>query len=194
MHRLSQAETNQVKKFLSRQVDRYRPPYGRSVIEAPRRVVLNGTINPEGNAYLRDPTGARRFWPVETGRIDTDAIAQDRDQLWAEAVAMFHAGEAWWVQQDEQAAVEVEQAKRTDVDVWTDLISPFLKGRTSVTQLELFSMLNIPHKDVDYRHAARVGRVMKNLGWTAARTRALHDDQVVYRSPPTERLDGADEW
>src|SRR5690606_14672527 len=56
MHRFSASETNQVKKFLTRQTDRFRPPYGRSVIEAPRRMILCGTIYPEGNAYLRDPT------------------------------------------------------------------------------------------------------------------------------------------
>jgi predicted P-loop ATPase len=180
MHRFSAAETNQVKKFLSRQADRYRPPYGRSVIEAPRRVVLAGTINPEGSNYLKDPTGARRFWPVVVGKIDLDLIGRDRDQLWAEAVAEFRNGTPHWVQTDEVAEVEEEQAKRTDTDVWTDAIADFVKVRTEVYQGEVLKELGILLKDADARHAARVGRVMKKLGWDMGRDRKGGDDRVRF--------------
>lgn len=183
MHKISNAEVNEVKKFLTQQVDRFRPPYGRSVIEAPRRVVLNGTINPEGNAYLRDPTGARRFWPLECRRIDIAAIERDRDQLWAEAVHLFKSGAPWWVQDDEQAAVEVEQERRTDVDVWVDIITPALKSRRSIAQGEIFSLLGIQSRDADWRHAGRVGRIMKKLGWTAGRDRRDGQDRAVFKAP-----------
>lgn len=182
MHRFSAAETNAVKKFLSRQTDRYRPPYGRSVIEAPRRVVLCGTINPEGNAYLRDPTGARRFWPMEVGKIDLDGISKDRDQLWAEAVARFRDGVSWWIDDGDRAPVEAEQEKRTDVDVWTATISPMLKVRSSIAQDEIFQALEIPKKDRDKRHADRVGRIMRKLGWKYHRDRTDGQDRVLFKS------------
>lgn len=181
MHRFSAAETNAVKKFLSRQADRFRPPYGRSVIEAPRRVVLNGTINPEGNAYLRDPTGARRFWPITIGRINLDMIARDRDQLWAEAVSLYRAGTPWHVQESEITAVQVEQEKRTDVDVWVDLIAPLLDGCMTISQVSIFEGLGIPKKDVDWRHSSRIGRIMKKLGWTMERDRK--GERVMFSHP-----------
>ncbi|RUX06732.1 MAG: hypothetical protein E5V51_00015 [Mesorhizobium sp.] len=193
MHKFSAAEVNEVKKFLTQQVDRFRPPYGRSVIEAPRRVVLNGTINPEGNAYLRDPTGARRFWPLECRKVDIDAIHRDRDQLWAEAVAMFKAGTKWWVQEDEQEAVKAEQEKRTDVDVWVDHIAPLLKTRTSVTQWEIFEHLGIPKKDANWNHSTRVGRIMKKLGWVAERDRRDGEDRTIYRNGKPDLIGYADE-
>lgn len=183
MHKFSAAEVNEVKKFLTQQTDRFRPPYGRAVIEAPRRVVLNGTINPEGNAYLRDPTGARRFWPLTVGSIDTDAIAADRDQLWAEAVALYRANTPWWVQEDEQAAVATEQEKRTDVDVWVDLIVPMIKGQSSILQVDIFTGLGIPKKDADWRHAGRIGRIMKKLGWSVGRDRRNNEDRVMFFAP-----------
>lgn len=186
MHRFSAAETNAVKKFLTRQTDRFRPPYGRSVIEAPRRVVLAGTINPEGNAYLRDPTGARRFWPLTVGRIDIDALKADRDQLWAEAVHLYRAKTPWWVQQEELAAVEAEQEKRTDVDVWVDLIVPMLRGQKTIAQMDIFEGLKIPAKDVNWLHASRVGRIMKRLGWIATRERRSGEDRVVFKNPAVE--------
>jgi len=183
MQRFSNAETNAVKKFLSREIDRYRPPYGRTVIEAKRRCIMVGTINPEGNAYLRDPTGARRFWPLECGRIDIDKIARDRDQLWAEAVHMFKAGVNWWVERDEQTVVEIEQEKRTDVDAWMTYVAPLTKGATTITQSEIFEKLGIARKDVDHRHAGRVGRIMKKLGWSMARERSDNEDKIVFRAP-----------
>jgi predicted P-loop ATPase len=189
MHKFSAAEVNEVKKFLSQQVDRFRPPYGRSIIEAPRRCIMIGTINPEGNAYLRDPTGARRFWPITVGKIDIEGIEADRDQLWAESVHLFKAGVPWWVQEDEQDAVVAEQEKRTDVDVWVDLIAPMLVGRKEIAQIDIIRELGIQAKDADWRHAGRIGRIMKKLGWSAHRDRRSGEDRVVFRRPLS-----ADDW
>jgi len=195
MHKFNQAETNEVKKFLTQQVDRFRPPYGRSLIEAPRRCVLAGTINPEGSGYLNDATGARRFWPTVIGRIDIDAIERDRDQIWAEAVAMFHSGTPWWVQDDEQETVKAEQERRSDPDVWAAALAATLSVRTEISQLEALAALDIPKKDIDRRHVVRLGKTMMRLGWKTVRDRANGEDRVVYRKkgtlPGTEDDDGA---
>lgn len=191
MQKLNAAETSEVKKFLTQQTDRYRPPYGRSVIEAPRRVVLCGTINPEGNAYLKDPTGARRFWPLVVGKLDLVALAEDRDQLWAEAVTMFKAGTKWWVQEEHLDVVKAEQEKRTDVDVWVDTIAPAIKGQSSISLLDIFALLGIPKKDAGWQHSGRVGRIMQKLGWRAGRDRRNGEDKTMYYGPTHEAGDHA---
>ena len=90
---LTKATNSAIKSFVTRRHDRFRPPYGKHVVEQPRQCVFAGSINPTGG-YLKDPTGARRFWPVACGVIDLEALARDRDQLWAEAVVRFRAGAA----------------------------------------------------------------------------------------------------
>ena len=122
---IGKAEVSRIKAFLTRTTDRFRPPYGRYTIEVPRQCVFAGTVNPD--TYLRDETGNRRFWPVRCGTIDIDALARDRDQLWAEAVARFRAGAIWWLDTPELiAAATAEQEKRYQADAWDDLIEHWL--------------------------------------------------------------------
>src|SRR3984893_9713188 len=79
---LHRAEISKIKAFLSRTTDRFRPPYERRVIENPRQCVFAGTTNSE--AYLKDETGGRRFWPIRVREIDLDGLGAARDQLWAQ--------------------------------------------------------------------------------------------------------------
>src|SRR5262249_44813747 len=81
---MGRAETSKVKAFLSRRSDRYRAPYGRHVADHPRQCTFAGTVN--HNDYLRDETGGRRFLPIEVGGINKDALRQDVEQLWGEAL------------------------------------------------------------------------------------------------------------
>jgi len=165
---LSKAEVKDVKKFLSRLVDKYRPPFGRLTIQVPRRTVLIGTVNPEeGQGYLKDPTGGRRFWPVETSRIDLQGILRDRDQLWAEAVHAYRAGERWHLEDVEAIAEALEQQElRRETDPWEPIIAEWLRGRSSCTVSEVLTdALKIPAEKQVFQMSRRVGACLKPLKW-----------------------------
>jgi predicted P-loop ATPase len=59
---MSRAEVSKIKSFISRVTDRFRPPYGKRLIESPRQCVFAASVN--HSTYLRDETGGRHFWPV----------------------------------------------------------------------------------------------------------------------------------
>lgn len=122
---IGRAEVSRIKAFLTRTTDRFRPPYGRHTVEIKRQCVFAGTVNPD--TYLRDETGNRRFWPIRCGEIDIEGLGQDRDQLWAEAVARFKAGAIWWLEDKELLkSARDEQDKRYQSDAWDGLIEHWL--------------------------------------------------------------------
>lgn len=90
---LSQFRKNEletIKAFITRTVDKVRPPFGRKTIEVPRRCVFFGTTNRE--EYLMDDTGNRRFKPVKVGALNFKALKRDRTQLFAEAKWLLDHG------------------------------------------------------------------------------------------------------
>ena len=118
---ISRADTQKVRAFASRAVERGRPAYGRFVENRPRQCIIVGTTN--DHQYLRDQTGNRRFWPVKTSAIDLEAIQRDRDKLWAEAAHWEAKGESIVLPKELWSAAEVEQDERLEDDPWEDILS-----------------------------------------------------------------------
>lgn len=85
----SKAEVTTIKGFISRQTDKVRLSYEKRAGEFPRQCVFGGTTNE--SEYLRDATGGRRFWPIEcsVAEIDIDRLAENVDQIWAEALVLY---------------------------------------------------------------------------------------------------------
>lgn len=159
------AEASRVKAFISRTTERFRPPYGRRVIEAPRQCVFIGTTNAE--SYLKDETGARRFWPVRMGKVDLVGLARDRDQLWAEAMLEFKAGRPWWLV-DQQVLVSArdEQRDRYSGDPWDDVIAKFVHGSAEVLIAEIMqSALRIPKVKWTQGDQNRIARSLRSMGF-----------------------------
>lgn len=119
-----------LKAFMSRAADRYRAPYGRTVEDHPRRAVFVGTVNEGG--YLSDPTGGRRFWPLEMAEgsmVDLGWIAANRDQLWAEADALFESGVGHVLPEELWTMAAERQADETVDDPWADTIASLIAIR-----------------------------------------------------------------
>lgn len=115
---LRRAETESIKLYISKQTDRFRPAYGRRMQEFPRQCIFIGTTNE--TQFLRDTTGNRRFWIVDTPhtpRLDMwEELTEEKIKLiWAEAVELFRKGETLFLPRDlEQVAREVQETYEED--------------------------------------------------------------------------------
>lgn len=115
---IKRSDVEQVKGYITRQDDIYRAAYGTVVEKHPRQCVFCGTTNE--TYFLKGDTGNRRFWVI---KVDADlrhysdyqqAIRNDRDQLWAEAVHYWKNNEPLYLPQHLEAQARQKQAEVND--------------------------------------------------------------------------------
>ena len=166
LHAFNRAEANQLKSFLSRDVERFRPPYKHLDVFEPRQCVFVGTSNKD--AYLKDETGGRRFWPLKCGTIDIDRLRQDRAQLFAEAVAEFRNGIPWWPDHEfEERYIKPEQEARYEFDPWFETIRDGLQMamRDSWTTRQVADLVEIKIDRLGMLEQKRISAIMRKLQW-----------------------------
>lgn len=188
-HITSARHAGEVKGFVSRQRDDFRPPYGRNVESYPRSCVIVGTVNPE--SFLNDPTGSRRFHVIRVvQRIDLALLRAWRDQLWAEAVHLHLQGEIHYLDGDDERARE-EAAKAHRVrDVWEDMVAVWITekaadreraGRRYLQTVDIVTgALGLTARDCTRGVEMRVGDVMRALGYVSKRVRLQASEVRFY--------------
>jgi predicted P-loop ATPase len=193
------SDIRQIKAFISRTTDKVRLAYDRRADLFPRQCVFIGSTNDE--EFLRDDTGGRRFWPIvcEVSLIDTDRLAGEVDQLWAEAYDIYSAmrrtqpeGTLPLYLADEEAAaeaLEIQEMHRVEsaedgmagrIAEWLetphtpdvlDDDAPILRNQTCLLQIwvECFGRDTANYSQAQ---AQQLGRAMKRVpGWYLAGSR-----------------------
>ena len=139
-----------VKVFLASKKDTYRLPFGRLNTTVPRSGVIGGTTNKP--QCLADETGARRHHPIQCGgELDIARLADWRDQLWAEAVALYDAAATcpacvaeptkrcahhrWWLTPEEDELIKLVHEEHSTSDAWTDLVLEWASDPRSTAEL-----------------------------------------------------------
>lgn len=176
-----------VKAFLSAQDDKFRAPYGRREEMHLRQCVFVGTTN--SDRYLSSITGNRRFWPIKCGAINIEQAQELMPQYYAEALAAFKDGEAWWLSDDvEGFATEEQEARRV-----LDPLEEFIAGEVEVARraaigrqepkffVSTGELLKSIESGTGARFsettATRIGRILSKLGGINRRLRGADSDQ-----------------
>jgi predicted P-loop ATPase len=178
------ASAEKLKAFLSRATDHFRPPYGRESGDYSRQFIFAGTSNK--HEVLSDASGNRRFWPIECTKIEAEWLAEDRDQIWAEAKSAFKSGETWWLETPyEKASAADIAATRFTQDILEPDVEAYLKGKTYATlrdiALEIFDVDSA--SKIARTDQVRLREILQHLGWKA---KSVRDKQgkVVWAYTP----------
>ncbi len=180
MRGLSQGrELEGIKDWLSRRIEEWTPKYKEFATRFKRRCICIGTANEM--ELLDDPTGERRWLPHIAGRANVEAIERDREQLWAEGVAMWRAGGVRW--QEAERLAKAEHHKFKVHDEWREAVVRWLNdvpnvawghapGADTVNGDAPFSMLRVAKEAlllapdrVSMSEQKRLGKLLKGLGY-----------------------------
>lgn len=124
------ADIEATKHFLSKTEDIYRVAYGRRTSRFPRQCVFIGTTN--DREFLRDKTGNRRFWPIDVGvqknskSVFDDLTEYEINQIWAEAVELWKAGEKLFLTGEEEKEAKRQQEEHSEESAKAGLIEEYL--------------------------------------------------------------------
>lgn len=183
MGELSQFRKNEleaIKAFITRTVDKFRPPYGRRLQDSPRRCVFFGTTNRK--TYLIDDTGNRRFKPVEVGRLDFETLRAERDQLFAEAIHLYRtkyntdlAFELTGQAKVYEAIIHQEKMVEDESDLMVELMRHFIEKehekegpKFSFAKFQISQILGVTPVFASYprniRNAMFLAKALKKLG------------------------------
>lgn len=126
---MKKADIESVKAFLTATDDKYRPSYGRTVESHPRQCIIIASVNGD-RGYLRDITGNRRYWVVKVKQTEQrkkwNFTQEDKDQIWAEAKAIYESGEKLYLEGDMIEQAEGAQMKAMEEDERKGVVEEYL--------------------------------------------------------------------
>lgn len=124
--------SGKLKNFISTPADDMRVPYGKAIERRPRRSIFVSSVN--GDAFLRDETGERRYYVIECPQdpaqgvfIDVGAVVRDRDRIWKAAVLAYRAGQKPYLEHELQHESDVRNEAYQVEDPWAPLLDEWLE-------------------------------------------------------------------
>ena len=165
---LNKRDENELKNLITCPMVKYRMPYDKYVEEHPHLASFVASVN--GNDFLTDPTGSRRFLPFEVLSIDIErAKAISMDNVYAEAKALLKSGFRYWFDDDEIAELYRESE---DFQVQTAEMELLLRCFEKPTEDERYSLMTtteiLTYLGI-YTHqplvAKRMGEALKKAGY-----------------------------
>ena len=165
------AEVESLKAFISRRDDgAIRLSYRRDPETALRRCILVGSTN-DAECLPNDPSGNSRFVPIQClkGSHVEPYLAERRDQLWAEAMALYRKGERANLPRNLKGlqAEHAERHRRRD-----GIVEDAIEGipeEGPFTLRELCDKTATDHRDTRAVH--RLCMAARLLGWAKTRER-----------------------
>ncbi|MBF2056267.1 MAG: hypothetical protein IGQ45_03390 [Cyanobacterium sp. T60_A2020_053] len=161
-------QSGELKAFLSKSVDTFREPYGRSTRTVKRQSVIVGSVNE--SEFLVDTTGNRRFWVIPVSQhIDIEKVKQYRDQIWAQAKKAYLAGEQWHLSYESQKMSDELNKQFLHTDSWdSSELDNYLYGFEEVgvsVRNILITHLGFEENQIKRGDEMRMSKILSSKGY-----------------------------
>lgn len=182
-------EADHIKHLTSKQTFSLREPYGRVNVDLNRLAVLCGTTN--SKAILNDPTGNRRFIPIEIKGIDFAAYnAIDKDKLFIDAYNLYLSGFDWQLSAEDVERLNSRTDKFQDYSMEYELITKYFMQPSlgsgmdmTATEIKIWLENKSTQKSLSLR---KIGMELKRLGYKCTAKKVNGKTQQVYE---VEKID-----
>lgn len=125
LKQLHKRDENELKNLITINYVKYRRPYDEYITEYPHLCSFMGSVN--GNEFLSDPTGSRRFLPFEVENINISAAQGiNMNLVWAQAYAYFNSKTfRYWFKDEEIDELNEHNAAFQMISQEEELISHY---------------------------------------------------------------------
>ena len=180
-----ETETEALKAFITRRIERYRRNTARSDVIEPRQCLFVGTTNDDD--YVRDETGGRRFWPVKVSRIDVDtlaAIASNCSPKPSTAIATASTGGRIFslrnstLRRDKKPSWKATRGRKEEIADYVAMLTRVRISEIATGALGFESMSRVGTAD-----QRRIASVLQGLGWIVGRSNGVR----FYRRYPNNQ-------
>ena len=163
---LNKRDENELKNLITCPMVKYRMPYDKYVEEHSHLASFVASVN--GNDFLTDPTGSRRFLPFEVLAIDIERAKEiSMDAVYTEAKALLNAGFRYWFNDEEITELYKEsedfQVQTAEMELLLRCFEKPTEDNPHMTTTEILAYLGIyTHQPLTLK---RMGEALKRAGF-----------------------------
>lgn len=159
-------EADEIKAFVTKCFDDFRPPYGRATERFKRMQVIVGTTN-RADFLKNDPSGNTRYGVIEVKEnIDLERVLSLRERIWATAKQAYFNGEPWELTRSEQALSEANNRAYEEQHPWMEAIAKYVEPWETITTNDILSQcleIDLSRRTVIENRI--VSDILRKLGW-----------------------------
>lgn len=189
----SKRENKRFKNVTSADVFSLREPYGRGNVDLKRLASLCGTSNDD--QIIDDPTGNRRYLPIEVLSIDFAACNDvDKTALWMEAYHLYKSGFAWKLTQEDIDYLKGGTENFEVVCMEAELIQKYYETPANENLCEKMTSTDIKVELENLTKQKlvidRIGKELKRLGFEQKVVRVGNGTKRYWLVCHTEKITG----
>ena len=167
LRNLNRKDENALKTLITLESVKVRRPYDRMITKRPRVASFCGSVN--GNDFLTDSSGSRRFLPFEVKSINLEESQKiNMDAVWTEALQLYQSGFRYWFTKEEIDVINDYNQDFEVTDIETELLLELYEvtARNSPESQELTSSIILFNLETHFNtklSGKKLGDALKKL-------------------------------